>query len=120
MRGANLLSPPPIRLPGVWDPSVVLDYFNDLGENDELSLRDLTVKCVMLVALASAQRIQTLWLLDLQWLTVRFSYMFCGARETQTNCCYQTNTGPFFAINTEFTYMCLPVPFSLCDAHEGN
>ena len=69
MKGAEQISPPPVRLPGVWDPTMVLDYLESLGDNCDLSLRVLTHKCVTLIAMASAQRVQTIWLLDLLWLS---------------------------------------------------
>ena len=50
-----------------WDVSKVTDYLNTLASLCELNLKSLTLKTVMLCALASAQRQQTLSALDLNF-----------------------------------------------------
>lgn len=45
-----------------WDPNIVFNYYNDLP-NDNLNLEMLTRKLVILLALASGQRTQTLSLI---------------------------------------------------------
>ena len=49
-----------------WDVNLVLQYIGSMGNSQELSLKDLTLKLVMLVALTTAQRGQSLQLLDTQ------------------------------------------------------
>ncbi|XP_068712558.1 uncharacterized protein [Montipora foliosa] len=49
-----------------WDVNLVLQYIGSMGDSQELSLKDLTLKLVMLVALTTAQRGQSLQLLDTQ------------------------------------------------------
>ena len=49
-----------------WDVNLVLQYICSMGNSQELSLKDLTLKLVMLVALTTAQRGQSLQLLDTQ------------------------------------------------------
>lgn len=39
----------------VWDVKVALDYFRQLKDNKELSLKELSLKLTTLVALVSAQ-----------------------------------------------------------------
>ena len=53
----------------VWDPSIVLNYLKDGKKACELTLKELTYKLVMLLALLSAQRVQTLSLLDIEDIT---------------------------------------------------
>lgn len=43
-----------------WDPKVVLDYLTNLRPNDELALDILSKKLITLLALTTAQRVQTL------------------------------------------------------------
>ena len=53
----------------VWDVKVVLDYFRQWKDNKELSLKELSFKTTTLVALVSAQRVQSLHKLDLDCMT---------------------------------------------------
>lgn len=52
----------------IWDVSVVLNHLRTLHPNDALNLKQLTHKLVMLIALISAQRLQSLEMLDLKTL----------------------------------------------------
>lgn len=49
-----------------WDVNLVLQYISSMGNSQELSLKDLTLKLVMLVALTTAQTGQSLHFLDTQ------------------------------------------------------
>ena len=49
-----------------WDVNLVLQYIGSMGNSQELSLKDLTLKLVMLVVLTTAQRGHYLQLLDIQ------------------------------------------------------
>ena len=62
----NLRTPAP-KYRYIWDVSVVLESFRHLPENNLLSLKLLSLKLVMLVALVSGQRVKTLSLLDLSF-----------------------------------------------------
>lgn len=62
-RGIGKLRPPKARYNCTWDPKIVLDYFRDLPKNEELSLGSLARKVVVLLALVTGQRIQTLHLI---------------------------------------------------------
>ena len=48
------------RYKDIWDVSVVLDYLKTLPPLEELNLKDITHKTVVLVALLSGQRCQTI------------------------------------------------------------
>ena len=65
LKGIYLLRPPTPRYSSTWDVSKVTDYLKTLAPLNELNLKSLTLKTVMLCALASAQREQTLCALDL-------------------------------------------------------
>lgn len=49
-----------------WDPAPVLSYLKNKFPNEQLSLQDLTQKTVTLLALITAQRVQTLTKIDLK------------------------------------------------------
>ncbi len=92
MRGVAQMEPVRAKARGIWDPSVVLQLFESWPANWELSLLQLSQKCVILVALATAQRVQTLRCLDLRNVTITdsaFAFMIdtrlkqtAGDRET--------------------------------------
>ncbi|XP_067665161.1 uncharacterized protein [Haliotis asinina] len=65
LRGIFNLRPSLPRYQHVWDVKIVLDYLESLGKNEELSLKTLTLKFSMLLALVSGQRSQSLQLLSL-------------------------------------------------------
>ena len=67
LEGVYILRPPTPRYSSTWDVSQVTDYLKTLAPLRELSLKLLTLKTVMLCALASAQRQQTLSALDLSF-----------------------------------------------------
>ena len=67
LKGVYILRPPTPRYSSTWDVSKVTDYLKTLAPLRELSLKLLTLKTVMLCALASAQRQQTLSALDLNF-----------------------------------------------------
>ena len=46
------------------DVNLVLQYIGSMNDSQDLSLKDLTLKLVMLVALTTAQRSQSIHLLD--------------------------------------------------------
>ncbi|VEN46689.1 unnamed protein product [Callosobruchus maculatus] len=60
MKGVFKLRPNFPRYEEIWDPDSVLKYIISLHPLNKLSLEDLTVRLVVLIALCSAQRVQTL------------------------------------------------------------
>ena len=69
MKGVFNLRTPAPRYNFIWDASVVLNFLRKLPDDNDLPLKLLTFKLVMLIALVSGQRVQTLSCLNL-----RFSY----------------------------------------------
>lgn len=59
-KGAFRLRPPLPKYDATWDTSSVLDALAKWYPNDELSLERLSKKCVTLLALGTAHRVQTL------------------------------------------------------------
>ena len=55
MKGIFQSRPPVPRYCKTWDVNLVLQYIGSMGNSQELSLKDLTYKLVMLVALTTAQ-----------------------------------------------------------------
>lgn len=70
MKGVFHLRPPQPKYDTTWDVSVVINYLRTLFPLEQLTLKMLTFKTVMLCALASAQRGQTLAALDTECMTV--------------------------------------------------
>ncbi|VEN46833.1 unnamed protein product [Callosobruchus maculatus] len=60
LKGLRNIRPPKARYSSTWDPHPVLNYLETLYPLDSLSLRDLTLKLVVLLALTTAHRMQTL------------------------------------------------------------
>lgn len=59
MKGVFETRPSLPRYRDIWDVSIVLDYLQTLFPLEQLNLRDITLKTVMLVTLPSGQRCQT-------------------------------------------------------------
>ena len=64
IKGIFQSRPPLPRYSKTWDVNLVLQYLGAMGSSQELSLKHLTLKLVMLVAITTAQRGQSLHLLD--------------------------------------------------------
>ena len=71
LKGVFELRPPIPRYHFIWDVQIVLDYLKYLPPNLELSLRLLTYKLVMLLALTTQQRAQTLHVISI--IDIKFS-----------------------------------------------
>ena len=65
LKGVFNLRPPRPRYNDTWDVSVVLNYLRKISPARDLSLKQLTLKLCLLLALVTAQRAQTLHLLSL-------------------------------------------------------
>lgn len=64
MKGVYESRPIQSKYSSVWDVKKVLNMFREWKTNKELSLKDLTLKTVMLISLVSAQRVQSIHMLD--------------------------------------------------------
>ncbi|XP_046545628.1 uncharacterized protein LOC124255761 [Haliotis rubra] len=60
LRGVFNCRPALPRYKQTWDVKVVLDYIEEKGSNTELTLKELSLKMTMLLALVTGQRSQTL------------------------------------------------------------
>lgn len=76
MKGVFNARPPQARYATSWDVSIVLAYLKRLSPVRELSLKDLTIKLCMLLALVTGQRCQTIHALDLKCLKRGPVYVF--------------------------------------------
>ena len=91
LRGVFQLRPPEPRYHSTWDVNLVLNYLDTLFPLNELSLKFLSYKLVMLIILLSAQRVQTLSKLDI-------SHMFVSENKiifTISNTLKQSKPGRF-------------------------
>ncbi|XP_052754135.1 uncharacterized protein LOC128201377 [Galleria mellonella] len=64
-KGVYRLRPPLPKYDITWDTAPVLDCLGNMYPNEQLSLENLTKKCATLLALASAHRVQTLALINI-------------------------------------------------------
>lgn len=86
MKGIFELRKPTPRYSAIWDVSVVLCYLSGLYPYESLTLRDLTLKLLMLLLLVSSQRGQTIHLLDLNSLVIsEEEYVFHVLDHTKTS-----------------------------------
>lgn len=65
-KGIAKLRPGKPKYESTWDPSLVLNHVSQWGSNDAISLEKLTFKLVTLLALVTAQRMQTLATIDIR------------------------------------------------------
>ena len=68
MKGAFNSRPPMPRYQQTWDVDKVLNHLSSLGDNKNLSLKQLSQKTLILMALASAGRVSELQKLDLAFI----------------------------------------------------
>ena len=64
-QGLSKLRPPKPKYDSTWDPKIVLEHFSSEDENDKLSLKDLSIKLITLLALITAHRMQTFSLINI-------------------------------------------------------
>jgi hypothetical protein len=68
-------NPPPIKSDNPIDITPSLDYIKELGDNDDMSIHDLSMKTVFLLALVTASRPSDLRRIDLFTLKVTCSLL---------------------------------------------
>ena len=56
-KGVFNLRPPPMKQQQIWDPRILLDHIDALGDNNNLTLQQLSYKTVCLVMLLSGSRV---------------------------------------------------------------
>lgn len=59
LKGVAKSRPPAPRYNTTWDPQVVLDFYKCQPDNSELTLPNLSRKCITLLAIGTAHRVQT-------------------------------------------------------------
>lgn len=74
-KGFFKLKPPTPKYNIAWDPSIVLDYLENLYPYNELSLEDLTKKTVTLIILVTAHRVQTISKINIKNICVQPTFI---------------------------------------------
>ena len=69
-KGISVLKPQKAKYDCTWDPSLVLDHLKTLYPNDKITLEQLSLKLVTLIALSTGQRIQTISKISLENIVV--------------------------------------------------
>ena len=75
MKGLYNVRPSLPRYSAIWDPDTVLTYLYRLHPRRKLSLKLLTLKVTMLLALLTVQRVQTLHLIKLENVSMTTEYV---------------------------------------------
>ncbi len=70
VRGTFNMKPTRPRYKEIWNVGLVLNYLRGLSPTDELGLRDLTWKLCSLIAIISANRLQTLHMLRIDQMVI--------------------------------------------------
>jgi len=70
MKGIFQEKPPRPKYTNIWDVSLVLSHLQSLSPLDRLSLKELTLKLLVLILLISGQRGQTVYLLNIDHMVV--------------------------------------------------
>lgn len=68
-KGVSNLKPQKAKYATTWDPALVLKHLENFFPNESISLENLTKKLATLLALTTAQRVQTLSKIDLNNIT---------------------------------------------------
>ena len=68
LKGISYCKPPKPRLNAVWDVEILINHIEQQPHNNELSLKELTLKTTALLALTAIPRVSELAMLDTQWL----------------------------------------------------
>ncbi|XP_061164041.1 uncharacterized protein LOC133173125 [Saccostrea echinata] len=89
MRGILRGNPPLPRYKETWDVDKVLNYFISLPSNEELSLKLLSKKLAMLLAIAAQKRVSEIARLDkgfMQVIPSGVKFLLPGLSKTQRDC----------------------------------
>jgi integrase len=70
LKGVSRLRPPRCKYDNTWDPKLVLDLLSSWAVNEELDLSKLSLKVTALLALCSAQRVQTLCSIEVDEISI--------------------------------------------------
>ena len=70
LKGVFLNRKPLPKYNSIWDVSEVLRYLKTLNPNQQISLKELTLKLVMLLSLVTAQRGQSIHMLDISGMAL--------------------------------------------------
>ena len=80
MKGIYNAKPPSPKYHNTWDVNIILNFIsNMMANNSDLSLKELSLKLAMLIALTSGQRAQSIHEMDLELCqkhTEKFTFIF--------------------------------------------
>ena len=89
MRGILKENPPLPRYKEIWDVDIVLKYLVSLEENCDLSLRELSKKLVVLLAITAPKRASEIARLDKNFMVINSegaTFQLPGLSKTQKDC----------------------------------
>lgn len=65
------MNPPKPKYQVTWNPQLVLGHIKSLGTNKQLKLENITKKLTSLLTIATAHRVQTLAVVEMQNINVQ-------------------------------------------------
>lgn len=89
MRGILKENPPMPKYRELWDIDIVLRYLKGLPKNKDLTIKMLSKKLTILLAIASPKRVSELARFDVRFMTMTPEYVtfrLPGLSKTQKNC----------------------------------
>ena len=100
MKGVFNMRPPEPKYGHIWDVGCVLDYLESLGGNCDLSLKQLSAKLVVLLALANASRASEIHALDMRFMSRKNGQVtFSFHQLTKTSRPGKTKSVHYFPLN---------------------
>lgn len=112
MKGVYNLKPPKPRYKQIWDVRIVLQFLRKLSPAKTLSLKALTLKVCMLIAIVSGRRVQTLHKLRINAMSIKAkSFLFHvdqllkQSRPGNTGCVLQLDAYPTEKSLCIYTYL---------------
>jgi hypothetical protein len=106
LKGCFNIKPPQPRYNHIWDPEVILKHFKSLGENQNLSLKTLSKKLAMLLALSTVSRVSEINSISFQLIKITPEsavFSLLSLRKAQKSGSLQSCTLP------RFSGVCCPV-----------
>lgn len=73
--GISKLRPSQPKYESTWDPRIVLDFLSSLSDNEVLSIKDLSMKLICLLALVTGHRMQTFSLIKIENIERRDEFL---------------------------------------------
>lgn len=102
MKGILRSHPPKPRYMETWDIDILLKYLDNLPDNNDLSLKQITQKLAVLLAVATPKRVSELSRLDRKYMTIangQVKFQLPGLSKSQKDCTTREVIYPHYPAN---------------------